>query len=282
MKVCYLILLLAIVSCGRPLVGKQYFSQSYIMSGQSVATNNIVARSTVAITFKDDPSIACSGTLISDDLVITAAHCVTSFKAHTHMFSKTTYAVELNNDIQVWFELNASVPDNKIIGQNLVSIVGIQLPKDIDFYESYNLFRQYDLALIKLAKKAPVGFIPVAILDSTYELQPYTEVLLAGFGKNGKTFLDDSLNKTSRPFERKINDKGFLVNQINGKEGVYHGDSGGPAYLESENALLLVGATSGGYDENTAYFVRVSAFKEFILSATKDMNAMTPVFKVPN
>lgn len=293
MKIYYLTLLLAIVSCGQPSNNKQNLLQSYIMAGQSVEDGNIVAQSTVAITLKDKPSGFCSGTLISEDLVITAVHCVTSFKAHTHFFTKTSYTVELSNDTQVWFGVN--IPINKLNGnnnetsntktfsQNLIHNAEIKIPKNISFYDSYGpQYRQFDLALIKLAKKAPNGFKPVAILDSAYEIPPYTELLVAGVGDTEKSFINTVLNKTHRPYVRKYDETGFLINQVDGKEGVWHGDSGGPAYLELENKLILVGATSGRFDADNAYMVNVSAFKEFILKSAKEMNASPPVFKVPN
>ncbi|UOE99989.1 hypothetical protein [Bdellovibrio reynosensis] len=73
----------------------------------------------------------------------------------------------------------------------------------------------------------------------------------------------------------------LTIDQKNG--GACAGDSGGPAYIESTQGLVLVGATRGPTldSENCRHFgefTSVSAHKQFILEYAKLLNAEAPQF----
>lgn len=143
--------------------------------------------------------------------------------------------------------------------------------------------KNYDIALIKLAKMAPKEFKPIAILDSEYQLIPYTELTVAGYGNTDLDSFDTNyhLNKVKIPLLEYV-DNIFTISQPD-THGAYNGDSGGPAYLEKNNELFLVGTVRGATDNSNhvGTFMNLSKFKDFILKSAKEMKAIPPTFSAP-
>lgn len=207
------------------------------------------------------PESNCTGTLISPNLIITAAHCI----------------IKNVNDYFAWF--------------------GAETPKDKTFHTSprkimaftYRIHPKYvlgtninDLALIRLDDNAPKGFSPVSILDPSYKLASGTELLIAGFGqtKNPETNLKNLRSK--RVSLLAYNGDHFITSL-----GPCFGDSGGPAYFQKDSELLLVGTVQGVPTSkkdclSDTYYMDLSHFKDFIIESAKDMNAKLPRFKNPN
>lgn len=200
---------------------------SLVFGGVDVLPQDPIARSTVFITGKiQRASFTCSGVLIERDIVITAGHCL----------GGGGYA-----DLIVHFGVKAK--EKPITSISVIKQVRKQEPPINEGAD------RDDIAVLRLAKPAPNEFEPAKVLADFSQLQNGTDVLLAGYGRN--TPVDPEGNNPGVGVLRKVNQK-ILDIQYAEREilidirerGVCTGDSGGPAFLETENGLALFGITS--------------------------------------
>lgn len=270
-KLLVLVSILAI-SCGKNTQNSTEIISSSIINGTPVALEDLEASSLVGVSDPSGYINLCTATLISEDLILTAAHCVSDW-TEKKLFSKSKRV--LAPRAYSFKSYQKDVPDI------IIQSEGVELVSAATEKEEWS----HDIAIVKLAGKIPAGFSPVAILDSTYKIPENTDIILAGFGFtsefSGSDFNKDANKITRTFFEYGAENRIVNVSQVNGKEGVYHGDSGGPAYLESNGELLLVGSTVGGEGASLASFMNLGAFKTFILDAAKKLKATPPIFKIP-
>lgn len=192
-----------------------------IVGGAPVRGNDPIAKSIVAL---KAGGALCTGSIIDDDLIVTAAHCVDG-------------AV---SKMSVVFGLSAS--DGKT-----ARVVGKEVPAE---YSGHATGRdQYDIALIRFEGPLPSGYRKAKLLSAGAELSNGDRVVLAGYG------ITDALAGTGsgelRKTAVKIKDAGFartevLLDQTEGT-GACHGDSGGPAFVEEGGALAVWGVTNRAY-----------------------------------
>lgn len=212
----------------------------------------------------------CTGTLISKNLIMTASHCVADLNS--------------KDEVKVFFG-----------GSSLKKINGKSLYKVEDFITHPDYLNKWqadqhlfnDIALVKLAQDAPEGFTPVEILDKSYKLTQGQEILLAGYG-----VIDDeqmsaavSLNFVHVPFVSLHKESLLITDQRNSK-GACAGDSGGPAYLESNGKLMVFGVTRGPHEDvldchHYGQYTYASMFQEFITESALKLGAKAPVFAAP-
>lgn len=203
------------------------FSQTFlptIIGGEDVTSmDDPVALSTVHIKgFLLRSTFSCSGVLIAQDLVITAAHCLGPGWAKTEIY--------LANGIG---------PFN-----------GVKYARHPKYNERSKLQEpRFDLAVIKLNKPVPQPFHPVEINNNESLNKANAPTLLAGYGQNVPSSNPDGtggigvLRKVDQEMiDPEFNPYEFLVNIRN--KGSCFGDSGGPAFVIENNTLFLSGITS--------------------------------------
>lgn len=278
MKKLIPITLLVLMSCGKSTgqidvtipatATTKTLVESSIINGTLIMDEDLASKSTVAL-MNILGGASCTGTLVSENLVITAAHCVSKWTTKT--FFKRSKQVPVLS--KIGFKLNSS-KDMTELDMEAVEFYPVKDKKD-QFY--------HDIAIVKFKGVTPKEFKPVAIISPEYKIVENKDLILAGFGYTSEK-QDDPITPIS--YQISIPYKGsdgdiLILNQLNGKEGAYYGDSGGPAYLESKDELLLVGTTIGGLDgKSEVYYSKVSAYKKFILESAKKLNGTLPVFKM--
>jgi secreted trypsin-like serine protease len=222
----------------------------------------------------------CTGTLISETVVLTAAHC---------LLGKNIVSVGVGFDTS----LDGTSEENFILVSDAIvnGDFNPQIKNGTTFIpgESAN-----DIALLKLSKPAPADFKPATLPKETQPaMTSKSKVLLAGYGsnvailnvvkKNAETGVEELFrvpgNNGSGLLRQVDNvsvktvtedNKEFEVNQEDGKKGACHGDSGGPAFLKLSNGTsVLVGVTSRGTNllgncDKTAVYTSVAGYLDWI------------------
>ncbi|MFC1654853.1 trypsin-like serine protease, partial [Myxococcota bacterium] len=209
---------------GRPIVGGE-------------PDTNPAHMATVALTFGEAAQFFCSGTLISDTVVLTAGHCV-----------------------------DVDIPAIKVYFGESVWVVGdFRQVEDGMAHPGYQGGVYFsDIALLRLESPAPAGITPIPHLPRSLGLtqadERVTTVDFSGFGVDEfgtsgvKLHAEDVIDVVCDGPDRcadYVNPHAFGYDQQPG--GPCFGDSGGPSYLWRENVEYVAGVTSYG-DRQCAYY----------------------------
>lgn len=229
-----------------------------IVGGVEVAETDAEARMAVALINQASGEI-CTGTLITENIVLTAAHCVVlHVKGESIM---TNYLIPAQpNDLMVAFGTKPFSED-----------VETRAIRSFRIHENYKgSGKGDDLAVLRLDEKAPAG-TAIARLPVTDELNSLEAVFFTavGYGRtNGK--IDKravDANGELLPREdagegvlRKVEMRAtvsfgyfsaFTAAQKDGR-GVCFGDSGGPALKTQNNRSIVIGVASAVLTDDSA------------------------------
>lgn len=204
-----------------------------IIGGSRVPFTDPVANSTVMIMGQEfgGGTFICSSTIISKNLLLTAAHCV-----------------GMGGPVQLVAVFRGAIEEEGPV----IQITDFERPAD--FFQRAQLGDTdwHDIAVVKLATDIPPGYQPAKVLDAGVNtLRDGDPVVLAGYGMSlplSPTDGSDSGSGTLRFVDQTIRQAQFgstemLINLDNGR-GACHGDSGGPAYIRSGNDIYLAGVAS--------------------------------------
>jgi len=224
------IILLLFTLCSSQAFGyyveeQNYSSGLFVVNGEKSTEKSIHAKHVVMF----NGISSCSGTIISDKAILTAAHCENSFETiHFGMG-----------------EITKPVSDSVI-------------------HEDYNMKERFspDLAIVFFEGGLPEGFEPMPLLEDSSLIQNGQEVFVAGFGQDLarnygilKHFESILVNELAE--EHKV-----LIIDNNEMGSACFGDSGGTSYVLIDNKPVLVGVNSVIGPENKG----VHCFTEFLVS----------------
>jgi secreted trypsin-like serine protease len=248
---CYLGVL-GLFSQGCGVSSSDQTSELSIVGGEQVAETDAVTLSTVALVTPTGDQF-CTGSLIKQDLVLTAAHCLADY-TDTQLF------VAFGN----------------------VALPGYFKREKLRAAISYRVHSSYssrqtqldvptaapnDIALIKLSQPAPVAYKPIGMLAAKDSIHNGESLLLAGFGltrwhANGGGVLYKVQSKIGSQAPAV---KEFDFAAIPGKSACM-GDSGGPAFVLRNQRLVLIGVTSRGsaFCDSTGTYTDVRHFRSWI------------------
>lgn len=203
-----------------------------IMGGNEVREGDLIARSVVGIVDIERNAIICTGTLIANQVVLTAAHCTKSDPRKLAIFFGRTVpqTTEQGRGIPIRQVIAGRVPDG-----------WAKLTRD-------KIKNWSDVAVLRFEGDTPAGYVPAIVIGNREALKEGDKVTLAGFGLTSgryrtKTRALRSVDMTL--FMNKFSDSELAFDQQGGR-GACNGDSGGPAIVRLNGRIGVAGVTSRG------------------------------------
>lgn len=241
---------LSLTACSKVHIGegstKNLSFSNGIINGETVSADEDLAKTTVQIfTFQvaqDETGreritgvAGCTGTLIAEDIILTAAHCTTSVPDYIVLY----FSTEAPTNFKAFM---ASFPTNPLVRRVIGGKVGTNWPK----LKPRQAGDWGDIALLKFEGGIPDGYQLAELLPTSEKLEVDQPITLAGFG------ITDGIKKTPATellkVEVSILDPNFSKSEMvidSGDKGPCHGDSGGPAYVKgSDGKQYVAGVTS--------------------------------------
>lgn len=194
-----------------------------IVHGHLLAETTPLANSVVALVAqRDDGQALCTGTLLANDLVLTAAHCVD----HDPQGIVVVFAAKLKG---VQLEQTRRV---------------LKYAQNPRWKQTHPETDRGDLALVEFAGGVPEGFAPVKLAPKELKLSEGEDVTMAGYGvTNAETHKGSG---TLRMTKTKVAGSRGQTEIISDgrKTSVCFGDSGGPAFVQDGTELVQWGVAS--------------------------------------
>lgn len=236
---------------------------SGIVGGTEVRLDDPIA-STVVGLYDTERGAICTGSIISKNLVLTAAHCI----------------VGPPSNYVVIFGANLRLPQERLVIRPVVDFE-ISPLRERRRNESLDTG---DIALVKFSGALPRGYQPAKLLPRADMITDGKRVTLAGYGYT------DGIKKTGTETLRKVDVQikrarftrtEILIDQTQGR-GACQGDSGGPAYINVNGESYVFGVTSRGINDpkNTcgvySAYTSVPAHMSWLRPAASQLNSRRP------
>lgn len=213
---------------------------------------------------RDTHESICTGTLLADRVVLTAAHCVAGIDP---------------DNITAHFVTASRCPANQVRQMNsevLTSVIHIGFDGTPQ--------SQADLALLYLKEDAPREQQRLAIIGPN-EKPTSDQLLLLGFGVTSESKKDSrNLRRIHKSLkaDATYRDRSVIINQTSGSGGFCRGDSGAPVLAEvwGEPRVLAVNSASIGMTAETecqslSLAINVALFSDWISANRKTLESST-------
>jgi secreted trypsin-like serine protease len=197
--------------------------------GGAESTGNEDFAKTVVLLYDKQLGAICTASIISDKLLLTAAHCVAS--------EPTSLYVVFGTDVE-----STDIIVRRVVATATTPVWAARQTQE---------FNNGDMAMVGFIGGLPAGYKAAKMLSDVSQLKDGETVTLAGYGNSdgvagtgaGKLrYVDTTIQKTA------YSESEILMEQSHGK-GACHGDSGGPAYVEINGERLVIGVTSRGVND---------------------------------
>ena len=186
-----------------------------VVHGHPVDPNDPVAKVTVGVYGHElGMETVCTGTLIAEDLAVTAGHC-----------KGTADELRLGLDLK---------------GNHVIRIPIVAKATTFSWWGFQN-----DITLLYFKGGIPQGYAKADILPMNHLLVKGEKLLIAGFGETKNNQGDYGKLRAAPNFiGEPTNKKGEVVLEAIDGAGACHGDSGGPAFITYDQHLYFFGVDS--------------------------------------
>lgn len=222
----------------------QTSSQTGIIGGVEVKPSYKIKESIVAVydAFGDQ---LCTGSLLPNNIVLTAAHCVGEVEEDMYIYFGTSVTLGILSRPVDKVEVSPYWYTRKGMSKN-----------------------RGDIALLHFQGKVPAGYKPATLLSAENHklLTAGQPVIIAGYGQSNSVSEDGA--GQLRLASVKIANPQFATSEITIDQtkgvGACHGDSGGPAYIVINGKYHLWGVTSRGVNDVNNDCSTQSAFTKIL------------------
>jgi secreted trypsin-like serine protease len=213
-----------------------------IIGGELVQAGDEIEKTTAGLYIEsaDGGGSICTGTILNDTTIVTAAHCIEG----GYKYAVAVFALNFDNPTKESMR--------KIVSSKIIAKLGDRPANQ----------EQLDIAMVKFAGGLPAGYRAaktLSLADARDALSKASEIVLAGYGVTKHTPEDALAQASGLPQSgpdtsgtlRKVTVKVQAVGQVSAlvgipNQGACHGDSGGPAYVKYNGETYAVGVTSRG------------------------------------
>lgn len=206
-----------------------------------LASSIVYLRMLVDIKKPEGEGIGCTGTLIADNIVVTAAHCV--------------FEGDATNRAERAMVFLTTDPFCTAVQGRREDVRAVDAVKIHPEYDGTEGKLNYDLALIRLSKPVSADFRPMPVVTSFDKLDPSISVFLAGYGITTDYGVEDKtapLLRFSKVKPTAPATVGAITNDSESARlsfdqtggGACRGDSGGPAVVKQNGKLKILGVAS--------------------------------------
>jgi secreted trypsin-like serine protease len=289
-------ILFVLASCAPKAIDTNVkIKNSSIMNGTVVKEGAPIAASIVGV-FNTYYNSICTGTLVSANVVLTAAHCVPEKASHVK--------IVFSNDVDYML----SSREQDILQEFVLSATDFKTSTTWDPNNETIEHNTGDIALIKFRGVIPNGYKPAKMVADDSSLKIGDIISLAGYGvddvdaskeinpkkykdleeaisygeviceddMNGKHLKcfkvertgDGTLRQTEAPIKF-ILETEFHLNET--QTGTCNGDSGGPAFIKKDGEFFLLGVTSRGSElcDEVGVYTNAVYYKKWINDTIK-------------
>jgi hypothetical protein len=265
---CYLIPFLTVLHLGCRTTHDES-SDVRIADGEVVAKNDPISTVTVAL-LGPQKEFLCSGSIISEDIVLSAAHC------------KDPSFIRLGRaDLQ---EANPSF--------QMIEVSGSDNHPCYDYRTTEGDRYGFDLKIVRLKNPVPANW-PVNnnLPDDQLQIPLESELVGSGFGATSSSQTQTNYNVLRKATFASKTDQTFsqlLIHMVGGPGRVFgrslcYGDSGGPTFLVKDQKLIQIGVNSGSAGDpqvtcmDGSRIVDLRAHKKWILETVKNIQNGAPL-----